>query len=227
VVVALSPTASGGRAALPCPPSRPASSTSPTARAAAAARAELAGVDAGTVETDLPAAAAIPAGSSGRRSPPDGGRDPLGHAHGRLLAGTARTVRTVVDRGRLLSPLASCWDLGTDPSGPLDPRYSLFLGLILKWHCSIDSRLETGRFEGINRKDLLSEASWGQLGAEDLRALTPFIRITTLTPTATSCWTCPIVCLSSLCRGRSRHSGARRPTGLVALWTATVTLSRV
>jgi hypothetical protein len=96
VVVALSSTASGGRTTRPCPPSRPASSTRPTAAAAAPARAELTGVDASPLGRDLPAAAAVPAGASGERSPTYAGRDPVGHAHWWFLARLARPVWCMV-----------------------------------------------------------------------------------------------------------------------------------
>jgi hypothetical protein len=126
------------------PSKRPASSRRPPPRPAAAARAEVAGVDVGTVETDLPAAAAVPAGASSERSPTDAGRDPLGHTHWWLLARLARPVWFVVHGSRMLSPLAPCGNLGTDPASPLDPRCPLlFLGMILKWHCSIRNCLQT------------------------------------------------------------------------------------
>ena len=86
VVVALSAAPSGQRAARPCRPSRPASAMRPTAGATFAASAEFAGIDARTLGTDLPAAAAVPQGSSVKELSADGRRHPLGHADRRFLA---------------------------------------------------------------------------------------------------------------------------------------------
>src|SRR5258706_11209756 len=90
VVVALSAAPSGGRPTPSSHPPGPAGSTRLPARAAAAG-AEPAETDAGPLGPDLSAAAAVPAGSSVKEVSADGGRHPVGHADGRVLASGAGT----------------------------------------------------------------------------------------------------------------------------------------
>jgi hypothetical protein len=117
VVVALSPTPSGQRAARSCRPSHPASAIRPTAGATCAASAELAGADASTLGTDLSAPAAVPQGASVKELSADGGRDPVGHADGRFLASVTGPLWSLANSRGVLSSLASCRRLGTDPAG--------------------------------------------------------------------------------------------------------------
>ncbi len=136
VVVALSAAPSGGRPTPSYHPPGPAGSTRLPARAAAAG-AEPAGTDAGPLGPDLSAPAAVPAGSSVKELSAAGGRHPVGHADGRFLEGVAGLLWSLANGSGVLSPLASCGSLGTDPAGLVGSwRSVLLLGMIPKWHCS-------------------------------------------------------------------------------------------
>ena len=116
VVVALSAAPSGGRPTPSYHPPGPAGSTRPPARATTAG-AEPAGTDAGPLGPDLSAPAAVPEGSSVKELSADGGRHPVGHADGRFLASVTGPLWSLANSRGVLSPLASCRRLGTDPTG--------------------------------------------------------------------------------------------------------------
>ena len=126
VVVALSAALSGGRPTPSSHPPGPAGSTRLPARAAAAG-AEPAGTDAGPLGPDLSAPAAVPAGSSVKEVSADGGRHPVGHADGRFLEGVAGPLWSLANGRGVLSPLASCGRLGTDPAGLVGSWRSVLL----------------------------------------------------------------------------------------------------
>jgi hypothetical protein len=57
--------------------------------------------------------------------------------------------------------------IDNDPVAELElfvgKRFNYEVGSTASFEAPLDSRLETGIFDGINRKDLLSEASWGPI----------------------------------------------------------------
>jgi len=156
VVVALSAAPSGGRPTPSYHPPGPAGSTRLPARAAAAG-AEPAGTDAGPLGPDLSAPAAVPAGSSVKELSADGGRHPVGHADGRFLEGVAGLLWSLANGSGVLSPLASCGSLGTDPAGLVGSwRSVLLLGMIPKWHCSTNT---TVALVGNQRRSLTEKSA--------------------------------------------------------------------
>ena len=116
VVVALSPAASGGRPtrhilrrARQAPRSLPA--RAPPLRAPSLP--EL------TPAHWVQIAPLLPRSRRGRPAsiPADGGRHPVGHADGRFLARVTGPLWSLANGRGVLSPLAPCGSLGTDPAG--------------------------------------------------------------------------------------------------------------